>query len=690
MRKATAHFPATATSARTRSNFLHAKLLAAQKASKGRNAFARSAARTRADAAASPQRKKSKQEQAHTVDKEEEEVMSDVGGSAVVAEQPVALASLRTELEQLLQTGRHFARLATGSSRIYNFDNNTAAYQAWTVMFKAEMSNLNLEDVLTTDPGAIMSFKAVSMATDKLQRERQKTVYHMLLICVPTQVRGAITTSLPATEHTGFGAWRALRAYFIGDENAYLQSLENKFQNIKWSDKESFPAFEARYETLLSEMANAGVAKPEHSKKSTLMRAIELSHRKDVRGSHVFDRLNTIAKIAVKEKYHEWLTALRTEAQEIQDSINTATVQDSSHSARDTVSHKRKREDEEEQLQARDVSVAEQAFALTSNPRDSADTQGGQRGNGGGRDRLQFTRANFSQRSHKTLATCRNWSNTGSCSYGDRCKYQHVGPAGGGGGRSSQGGSASASQGGKRQGNCFQFAATGHCSRRACRFSHTNGTRDQQGVGSASGTTSDANAAYYETDAFMIEKVYELKGGHTSAEVSSQNSRTHRVLSDSGDSMHITPKREFIRNMRLLRTPVRIKGAFGKETICRYYGDGEVRVGKHTLRVDNLVYCPELRDTLLSHVLLMRAGHQFNLGKTGGTLTNEGRTFTIPVHYKGNVFNLGDAEEEDCKMEDANATTRSRATVTAVFPPSNKRATVDPPRQHVAPDNQEA
>ena len=55
-----------------------------------------------------------------------------------------------------------------------------------------------------------------------LQMQRQKVVYHMILACVPPEARSAITTALPAKDHTGFAAWKALRAFFIGNEYAYF------------------------------------------------------------------------------------------------------------------------------------------------------------------------------------------------------------------------------------------------------------------------------------------------------------------------------------------------------------------------------------------------------------------------------------------------------------------------------------
>ena len=111
---------------------------------------------------------------------------------------------------------------------------------------------------------------------------RQNTLYHMLLQCMPEEACTAPTTALPLSERTGSGAWEALRKLDIGDKRAHLE------------ESAEFSAFEVRYESMLSELESAGVAKLDHVKRSGLMRAVdsEESNKHDVRGVHVFDRLN--------------------------------------------------------------------------------------------------------------------------------------------------------------------------------------------------------------------------------------------------------------------------------------------------------------------------------------------------------------------------------------------------------------
>ena len=242
------------------------------------------------------------------------------GGSAAESEEPqtaqpaVDSASL---MREITATGRHFSKIA----QQYRFDATAQGYVNWTVQFKAEMQFYDLADMLDQDP-----LDAQSAATDAadatLVRHKQKTVYHMILHCVPdAQIRAVVTTALPPQEQTGFGAWRALRARFIGDERAYLQSVESKFENLRWEEAESWATLETRFESLLTELATLGVTKMDHQRKGRLMGAIQESNRKDAQGSHVFDRLHTTNRIKEALPYHDWLVAMRTEAQKIQDEL---------------------------------------------------------------------------------------------------------------------------------------------------------------------------------------------------------------------------------------------------------------------------------------------------------------------------------------------------------------------------------
>ena len=160
-------------------------------------------------------------------------------------------------------------------------------------------------------------------------------------------------------------------------------------------------------------------------------------------------------------------------------------------------------------------------------------------------------------------------------------------------------------------------------------------------------------------DACLIERVNAVRDVNYDPTVDSRSHTNHRVLSDSGDSIHLTPVKSFILNIRPLAVPVVIRGAFGKQIVCREFGEGAVKLGNHTLRLEQIVYCPELRDTLLSHIKLLKAGHTFDLHRSGGTFSDRAATFRVPVSFKGDVLSLGEGAPASSAEAEANATTRA-------------------------------
>jgi hypothetical protein len=237
-------------------------------------------------------RKKAKRAHAAAVAEQDDGVdqlqePSDSGSSAISSDgqQPSAAQSVDNTalLKEITGTGRHFSKIASQ----YKFEANAQSYMNWTVHFQSEMDNYELADTLSEDPT-----NSEQDAMDPiLVRHRQKTVYHMILHCVPdAQVRSVLTTALAPAEHTGFGAWRALRAHFIGDERAYLQSMESKYENFRWEESESWATMETRFESLINELEIIGVFKMDHQKKGRLMGAIQESRRRDAQGTHVYER----------------------------------------------------------------------------------------------------------------------------------------------------------------------------------------------------------------------------------------------------------------------------------------------------------------------------------------------------------------------------------------------------------------
>ena len=184
----------------------------------------------------------------------------------------------------------------------------------------AELDLDDLADVIIGQPWSRTS------SSSRVSKLRQEIVYHMILHCISSaEVREVVTTALSVEKRTGFGAWFALREHYIGDEQAYLESLESKFETFSWEKSENWATFETRFTALVSELDILRVGKSDLLKRSRLMKAILESSRLDVHGKPIFDRLhvtNQIHAMASDTNYRKWLLAIRTEAQKIQDETN--------------------------------------------------------------------------------------------------------------------------------------------------------------------------------------------------------------------------------------------------------------------------------------------------------------------------------------------------------------------------------
>jgi transposase InsO family protein len=520
----------------------------------------------------------------------------------------------------------------------YQLGQTGVSFETWCVAIQQELQFMGLSHCLITDP----TIEAPESRQRKIDAEQQAT-YHILLQCLPLQdahgaaARLAITSSLPDSERTAFGAWRALRRYYLGDEQTHLQALEKQLQNMRWDDKESFAEIEARFETLLSRMDSLGQPKAEHVRKQVLMDAIMHSSHTDARGAPLFDRLNVVSKVATQtqQPYRLWLAAVRTEAQQVLQERTDAKGKPS------TAGHKRKADE----MEVRDVS------AVSHYSPDGNSVAAASSGSNTSRPRPLTVKRRLDTsdpRTHRIY--CRNWQRTGTCAYGDSCKFQHSSPAAGQGGQNRNG-----AQGGqpKTQQSCWQFAATGKCARAQCRFSHDRSSNKQQGA-----AEEEVSKVEVQREIYVVEQALQVSSTSQTATSSSPSASPHRILLDSCDSIHLTPVRQYVPNMQLLDKPVWVKGAFGSPVECRYGGAGAVPIGNATLRMPLLVYCPTLRDTLLSMVDLLRAGHFVNLQRERGTLIvqspGEGEIASIPISYQGNVFSLH-------APQDALVTTRSRA-----------------------------
>jgi len=392
-----------------------------------------------------------------------------------------AKAKVDAAVREVKEYGKHFSKIAAR----FAFKSTASAYTSWVVQFRSELECYDLLDVLTTNPEDDME-----EGTDHVERAQQKAVYHMILQCVPSEARAAVTLTLPVSQHHAYGAWAALRQLYIGNEEAYLEGLEKKFSKLRWVDSEQFSEFELRYETLLSELAMVGVPKLEHVKKSALMGAIEESTKKDARGVHVFDRLNTVNLIHTREPYTEWLSSVRTEAQQIQEAVQNTRGKGAAASRSD---------DTPREVSSMSVSDSSAVSGAGQNSTKGApnnsqgqgrkfvvvrrrqNDRGGAAGSGGGGS------------SGATL--CRNWQRSGNCSYGASCRFSHEGAGQGGAQRAQPSSSApAAGSGGAGKGSCWQFLASGTCRRGAsCSFDHSRG-----GGAGARPNGTDANSIHMD------------------------------------------------------------------------------------------------------------------------------------------------------------------------------------------------
>ncbi len=98
------------------------------------------------------------------------------------------------KIAKICSLGLHFSRIAS----TYQFENDATSYLNWVIRFEAEMDNYNLSSTLTTNHESVNR----DLESDDIESQRQKTVYHMILKCVPKEATLVVTRSLPAIQPT--------------------------------------------------------------------------------------------------------------------------------------------------------------------------------------------------------------------------------------------------------------------------------------------------------------------------------------------------------------------------------------------------------------------------------------------------------------------------------------------------------
>lgn len=335
---------------------------------------------------------------------------------ANVDDNPVAAKAVNVRLEKLERIQLHFSKIAPQ----FFFKSNAASYMDWTVQFEAELSSHELDHVIFDDPELAEEQWSEDSHDLRIAKQEQKTVYNMIVRCLDTpEKRNIVITAMSHHERTGFHAWRALRRQFIGDERTYLLGLESQYESFRWEASENWAAMETRFDAMLAQLAVANVHKKTHQRIARIMSAIEQSNRRDAQNASVYTRLHTTNRIKDHLEYSQWMTAMRTEAQMIQDELAKRGA-------------KRPREESEHDRES--VSFVgqpqrDEPAAASSSP------------------------SSFPPRFNGPPELCRNMQNRGYCKYGKECRFSHNIPAGGRNGSFNSNFSSNRSQGGNNSFN---------------------------------------------------------------------------------------------------------------------------------------------------------------------------------------------------------------------------------------------
>jgi ABC-type antimicrobial peptide transport system permease subunit len=328
---------------------------------------------------------------------------SDTGSNAESKLRKINLI-LKKELETI---SNNFSKIV---GTRFKFENNKKSYMEWTVKFKMEMKRHKLEEILTTDPDIVIEDDTIDF---ELFDNKQDVVFHMIFACLPDPVVAVLST---LKQQKGFSAWNALRKFYIGNEKAYLNELETKFMNIRWEENESFPIYETKFESLLSELEIAGYPKEEFTKKLRFLEGIRLSSKVDDHNSHIYVTLNTTSKINDEKSYSEWLTAIRTEAQEIAEHKRIK-------GTKRNLNNNNNNDDSKVELNQINTSFSN---GQNNNfKRTKFNTNSKLNNNNSNFNKSFSYNNNYNNKNSNYKSPCRNMLQSGSCSFGSACRFSH-------------------------------------------------------------------------------------------------------------------------------------------------------------------------------------------------------------------------------------------------------------------------
>ena len=176
-------------------------------------------------------------------------------------------------------------------------DHNPGNYVDWCSKFKLALQitveKLNLCYLLEQDPD------------DSDEEQRASSVVVALIIqSAPIRLAEKIT-AWQQGERTACAVWSFLRTSMIGDERAYVRTLESEFTALKWKSSETWEDFLRDFDALDRRMCAMGKGRDDDSKRVQILNAA--LGRRSQSGREVHSRMAMLMEQHSDGVYAVWL-----------------------------------------------------------------------------------------------------------------------------------------------------------------------------------------------------------------------------------------------------------------------------------------------------------------------------------------------------------------------------------------------
>jgi hypothetical protein len=449
-----------------------------------------------------------------------------------------------TEEEQLSARGRRVERLWKELRKVGacpKFDNTAASYVEWCSKFRLclqiTVEKTNLCYLLEEDP-------------DDSEEEQRASVVVAALIITSAPIRIAEKmTSWDDSQRTARAAWEYVRTAMIGDERAYVRTLEAEFTALKWKNTASWEEFLNEFDSIDRRMCAMGKGRDDDSKRVQVLNAA--LGRRSASGREIHSRMAMVTQQHSDSTHVVWLR----EITKLTSAFAT----------------------EEETLTAGRKHMVKQHAEET----DASSVSTQSRRHGGG------TGAGTSAATAGTDLECWNYKKNKQCHFGGRCRFQHGGrqPSDIDKSKRSRSADGSASSTKSQPARDSNEGKT-----EACELWKLKG-RCQHG----------SKCAFRHDEADKGVEAVEVEAANRMAE--------HPVIKlDSACSASMTPNSAWVIDAEKLSPPQPLTGAFhDSQNVATHKGRGAIPLPDGTvLHIDNILLAPQLRSTLLSAGELQR------------------------------------------------------------------------------------